>query len=136
MDEEAMTMNDRLTQASIAPWMAVSDGAKAVEYYGNALGAVERYRLEDDDGRVAVAQLEVGGAAFWVQEDVDGSPKPGGARPIRIIVSVDDPDALFARAIAAGAKQVAPVTEEHGWRAGRVTDPFGHDWEFARPVMT
>jgi len=131
-----MTMNDPPVQASIAPWMAVSDGAKAVEYYGNALGAVERYRLEDGDGRVAVAQLEVGGAAFWVQEDAEGSPRPGSARPIRIILSVDDPDALFARAIAAGATQVAPVAEEHGWRSGRVTDPFGHDWELARPVTT
>jgi PhnB protein len=129
-----MTMNDPPVQASIAPWMAVSDGAKAVEYYGNALGAVERYRLEDGHGRVAVAQLEVGGAVFWVQEDADGSPRPGSACPIRIILSVDDPDALFARAIAAGAARVAPVAEEHGWRSGRVTDPFGHDWEFARPV--
>jgi PhnB protein len=101
MDEEAMTMGDPPIEASIAPWMAVRDGA-----------------------------------AFWVQEDVDGSPKPGGARPIRIILSVDDPDALFDRAVAAGAKQVAPVAEVHGWRTGRVTDPFGHDWEFARPVTT
>ena len=129
-----MTMGDSPIEASIAPWMAVSDGANAVGYYRNALGAVERYRLEDDDGRVVVAQLQVGGAAFWVQEDVDGSPKAGGARPIRIILSVDDPDTLFERAVAAGAKQVAPVAEAHGWRTGRVTDPFGHDWEFSRPV--
>jgi PhnB protein len=130
-----MTMGDSPIKASIAPWMAVRDGAKAVEYYRNALGAVERYRLEHD-GRVVVAQLQVGGAAFWVQEDVDGSPKPGGVRPIRIILSVDDPDALFERAVAAGAEQVAPVAEEHGWRTGRVTDPFGHDWEFSRPATT
>jgi PhnB protein len=130
-----MTMGDSPIKASIAPWMAVRDGAKAVEYYRNALGAVERYRLEHD-GRVVVAQLQVGGAAFWVQEDVDDSPKPGGARPIRIILSVDDPDALFERAVAAGAEQVAPVAEEHGWRTGRVTDPFGHDWEFSRPATT
>jgi PhnB protein len=130
-----MTMSDSPIKASIAPWMAVRDGAKAVEYYRNALGAVERYRLEHD-GRVVVAQLQVGGAAFWVQEDVDDSPKPGSARPIRIILSVDDPDALFERAVAAGAEQVAPVAEEHGWRTGRVTDPFGHDWEFSRPATT
>jgi PhnB protein len=130
-----MTMGDSPIKASIAPWMAVRDGAKAVEYYRNALGAVERYRLEHD-GRVVVAQLQVGGAAFWVQEDVDDSPKPGSARPIRIILSVDDPDALFERAVAAGAEQVAPVAEEHGWRTGRVTDPFGHDWEFSRPATT
>ena len=127
-------MSDSPIEASIAPWLAVRDGAQAVEYYQQALGAVETYRLDGDDGGVAVAQLQIGGATFWVQEDADGSPESGGARPIRIILTVDDPDALFERAIAAGAKQVAPVHEEYGWRTGRVSDPFGHDWEFSKPV--
>jgi len=129
-----MTMSDSPLEASIAPWLAVRDGARAVEYYQQALGAVETYRLDGDDGGVAVARLQIGSATFWVQEDVDGGPESGGARPIRIILTVDNPDALFERAIAAGAKQVAAVHEEYGWRTGRVSDPFGHDWEFSRPV--
>jgi PhnB protein len=129
-----MTMSDSPIEASIAPWLAVRDGGRAVEYYQQALGAVETYRLDGDDGGVAVAQLQIGGAMFWVQEDVDASPESGGARPIRIILTVDDPDALFERAIAAGGKQVAPVHEAYGWRTGRVSDPFGHDWEFSKPV--
>jgi uncharacterized glyoxalase superfamily protein PhnB len=67
-------------------------------------------------------------------EDPEVSAESGGARPIRIILTVDDPDALFERAVAGGAKQVASVHEEYGWRTGRVTDPFGHDWEFSKPV--
>jgi PhnB protein len=51
-----------------------------------------------------------------------------------MIVTVDDPDALFARAVTAGATVVSPVHEEHGWRTGRVTDPFGHDWEMSKPI--
>jgi PhnB protein len=129
-------MSDSPIETSIAPWLAVSDGSKAVEYYKHALGAVEAYRLDGDDGRVAVAQLQIDKATFWVQEDLEGSPESGGARPIRIILTVDDPDALFERAIAGGATQVASVHEEYGWRTGRVTDPFGHDWEFSRPVAS
>jgi PhnB protein len=49
-------------------------------------------------------------------------------------LTVADPDAVFARALAAGAKQVYPVAEEHGWRLGRVVDPFGHHWEIGRPI--
>jgi PhnB protein len=128
-----MTMSDSAIEAGIAPWLAVSDGARAVEYYKNAFGAVEAYRLDGDEGRIAVAQLQIGSATFWVQEDVEGSPQSGGVHPIRIILTVDDPDALFERAISAGAKQVAPVHEEHGWRTGRITDPFGHDWELSKP---
>jgi PhnB protein len=117
-------------ETSIAPWLTVSDGDEAVAYYERALGAVEAYRLAGEDGKVAVAQLKVGDAAFWVQEDADAR----GGGPIRMILTVNDPDALFDRAVAAGAAQVAPVAEEHGWRTGRVTDPFGYDWEFAKPL--
>jgi PhnB protein len=112
---------------TIAPWLLVDDGARAVAFYRQALGAVERYRLDGDNGQVAVAQLDVDGAEFWVQEE-SGRPRP----PARLILTVDDPDAWFARAVTAGATAVATVHEEHGWRTGRVTDPFGHDWELSR----
>jgi len=81
-----------------------------------------------------VAQLKVGGAAFWVQEDAANAPEQGGRGAVRMIVSVDDPDAWFARAVSAGATQVAAVHDAHGWRTGRVTDPFGHDWEFSKEL--
>jgi PhnB protein len=114
----------------IAPWFEVSDAQKAVDFYAAAFGAVEAYRYEDE-GRLQVARLSVDGAEFWVQHE----PAARGADgPIRMILSVSDPDPVFDRAVAAGAEVVAPVYEDHGWRIGRVTDPFGLDWEIARPL--
>ena len=118
-------------ETSIAPWLAVSDAQEAVDFYRSAFGAVEMDRLEDH-GRVVVAQLSVMGAAFWVQEDADASPVAPGVGSVRMILSIEDPDLVFDRAVAAGATVVAQVHEEHGWRSGRITDPFGHDWEVSR----
>ena len=92
------------------------------------------FRSEGDDGSVAVAQLQVGGAAFWIQDDPDYANFAGTIRPIRIILNVDDPDAFFKQAVEAGATEVNPVGEQHGWLTGRITDPFGHDWEFSKQV--
>ena len=119
-------------ETSIAPWLAVPDGAAAVEFYGNAFGAEETYRLDGEEGRIAVARLGIGAAELWVQEDRDSDTSANGS--IRMILTVDDPDAWFERAVSAGATEVFPVSEEHGWRTGRITDPFGHDWELSRPV--
>ena len=120
-------------KTSIAPWLAVSDAERAVAFYKAAFGAVEMYRLEGDDGKVAVAQLAVDGAAFWVQEDSE-SGSGHGSTSVRMILSVEDPNSAYDRAVAAGATEVAPVSEEYGWRTGRVTDPFGYDWELSRQL--
>jgi PhnB protein len=120
-------------KASIAPWLVIPDGDSAVAYYEAAFGAVELYRLEDAGGRVVVAQLVVGGADFWVQEDPDSSPG-GGAPPIRMILRVDEPAVVFQQAIAAGATEIAPVSERNGWLIGRLVDPFGHQWEVGKPL--
>jgi PhnB protein len=124
------------TSPSIAPWLAVGDAQKAVEYYKAAFGAVELYRLPADDGSLAVAQLSVGGAVFWVQNDSNASPVGRGTGSVRMILSVDDPDSVFKQAVAAGAVVVAPIHEEYGWRTGRVTDPFGHDWEMSKQLTS
>jgi len=83
---------------------------------------------------VVVAQLAIEGADFWLQEDVDSSPESLGRRSVRMILTVDDPDSVFEQAIAAGATEVADVSEGHGWRIGRVADPFGHHWEIGKPL--
>ncbi len=121
-------------KTSSAPWLSVSRATEAVDYYKAAFGAVERHRLEDDAGKVVVAQLAIEGADFWLQEDVDSSPEFLGRRAVRMILTVDDPDAVFEQAIAAGASEVAAVSEDHGWRIGRVADPFGHHWEIGKPL--
>jgi PhnB protein len=119
------------SDTSIAPWLSVHDAATALDFYKAAFAAVERYRLEDDAGAVMVAQLAIGGADFWVQQDPDARPLADGG-PIRLIMTVENPDGVFQQAIAAGATPIAEVHEEHGWRTGRIADPFGHHWELAR----
>jgi PhnB protein len=121
-------------KTSIAPWLSVSRATEAVGYYKAAFGAVERYRLEDDAGTVVVAQLAIGGADFWLQEDIDSSPETLDRRSVRMILTVDDPDAFFERAVAAGATEVYAVHAEHGWRIGHLADPFGHHWEIGKPL--
>jgi PhnB protein len=121
---------------TIAPWLCVRGGARAVEFYKSALGAKELFRM--GEGNSVVARLSVDGAEFWLSdespEDQNYSPESLGGITIRIILTVADPDAMFTRAIKAGAKEVYPVGEEHDWRIGRVVDPFGHHWEIGRPL--
>jgi PhnB protein len=115
----------------------VREGARAIEFYKAAFGAVELYRLQDDAGKV-VAQLSVAGAEFWLADEspehFNFSPESLGGGSVRLVMIVEDPDAAFDRAIAAGATQVWPVREEYGWRLGRLVDPFGHHWEIGKPL--
>lgn len=121
---------------TIAPWLCLRGGARAVEFYKKAFGAVELFRL--DAGGSVVAKLSIDGAEFWLSDESpehhNHSPESLGGITTRIIFTVADPDAVFARAIAAGAKEIFPVGDEHGWRIGRVVDPFGHHWEIGRPI--
>jgi len=123
---------------SIAPWLSVRNSAKAVDFYKSAFGASEAYRLEGPGGSV-VAKLSVDGAEFWLSDESpehgNFSPESLGGGSVRMILTVADPDAVFAQALTAGASKVFPVGEEHGWRLGRVVDPFGHHWEIGRPLV-
>ena len=121
-------------KTTIAPWLIVSDAQKAVEFYTAAFGAVEIYRLEDDDGKRDDAHLAVDGAAFLGTKGLRGCPRGLGSTSVRMILSVEDPRSAHDRAVVAGAIEVAPVSEEYGWRTGRVTDPFGYDWELSRQL--
>ena len=122
---------------SIAPMLSVRKGAVAVEFYKKAFGATEVFRIESPDGAV-VARLSVEGAEFWLSdespENGNYSPESLGGGTVRMILTVPDPDAMFARALAAGARSVVAVKEDYGWRLGRVVDPFGHHWEIGHPL--
>jgi PhnB protein len=122
---------------SIAPMLSVRRGAQAVDFYKAAFGAIEAFRLDAPDGSV-VARLSVDGAEFWVADESPAhqnfSPESLGGGTVRMVFTVADPDAMFLRAVAAGAMQVVPVHDEYGWRLGRVVDPFGHHWEIGRPL--
>src|SRR4051794_37564560 len=122
--------NTETIPTSIAPWLSVRDSSKAVEFYKLAFGAIETYRLEDPDGN-AVVKLSVDGAEFWLSDSPSDSisPETVGGGTVRMILTVADPDTLFAQALQAGATEVFPVGEEYGWRLGRLIDPFGLHWE-------
>jgi PhnB protein len=84
-----------------------------------------------------VARLSVEGAEFWLSDGQrDGSRRETlGGGSVRMILTVADPDTLFAQALAAGASEIFPVGEEHNWRLGRLVDPFGLHWEIGHPLV-
>src|SRR5690349_17103721 len=124
---------------SLAPMLSVRNGARAVEFYESAFGAAEVFKIESPDGAV-VARLSVEGAEFWVADESpehkNFSPESLGGGTVRMVLTVPDPDAMFARAVAAGAQEVVPVKDDYGWRLGRVVDPFGHHWEIGHPLAS
>lgn len=122
---------------SVAPMLSVRNGARAVAFYISAFGARELYRVEDPSGAV-VSQLSIHGTEFWLSDESpehgNFSPETLGGGTVRMILTVPDPDALFDQALAAGAQSVSPVEDGHGWRIGRLVDPFGHHWEIGHPL--
>ena len=122
---------------SIAPMLSVRNGAKAIEFYKEAFGATELFRIHDDSVAV-VARLAVAAAEFWVAdespENFNFSPESLGGGTVRMVMIVEDPDSAFDRAVAAGATVVWPVGDQYGWRLGRIVDPFGHHWEIGKPL--
>ena len=137
MSKEAGTATS--VRYSIAPMLSVRNGARAVEFYKSAFGAAEVYRVEDPGGSV-VSRLSVEGAEFWLADESPEhgsfSPESLGGGSARMILTVPDPDAMVAQALAAGAREVVAVEEAYGWRLGRVVDPFGHHWEIGHPLAS
>jgi PhnB protein len=124
-------------KTTIAPMLSVRRGAEAVEFYRRAFGAEVRFRIDAPDGAV-VATLAVDGAEFWVADEspehANFSPETLSGGTVRMVMVVENPDAAFDRAVAAGAREVRPVRDEYGWRLGRVADPYGHHWEIGKPL--
>jgi PhnB protein len=117
-----------MSGTSLAPFLSVRGGKQAVDFYARAFGATEAFRIESPTGDV-VARLSIGGAEFWVSDE---SPAHGST--VRMVLTVEDPAAVFDRAVAAGATAIHPVIEQHGYLMGRLADPFGHHWEIVMPL--
>ncbi len=120
---------------SLTPMLSIEGAAQAIEFYKKAFGAEETMRFEHA-GSVAHAELRIGDSLFMFGEPWPGSaqrsPKELGGSPAGLMIYVDDVDAAFARAVAAGATVVQPVTDQfYGDRSGSLTDPFGHNWTIA-----
>jgi PhnB protein len=127
-----MKKTQRSVKTTIAPWLTVQNSATATEFYKTAFGAIETYRLETPDGGL-VAKLSINGAEFWLSSG--GSDVTSLAcENIRMILTVSNPDTFFANALAAGASEIFPIAEDHGWRLGRLVDPFGLHWEIGHPI--
>ena len=120
----------------IQPQLWIERAAAAVVFYEAAFGARVLHQVGEGDD--IVAQLAIGDVAFWVSPGGSSGPRfsplaIGGATGRTLLVA-DDPDALFAQAVRAGATPAAAMADEHGWRLGRIFDPFGHEWEIGRPL--
>ena len=125
-------------ETTVTTLLNVRRGAEAIEFYIHAFGATVLSRLDADDGSV-IAHLAVGKGNFWLADESlphqNFSPESLGGSSMRMVLIVDDPDATFEKAIAAGASSICPVRDEHyGWRIGRIVDPFGHHWEIGKPL--
>jgi PhnB protein len=115
----------------ITPYLTVHDGVAALEFYVEAFGAQVRERY-DDGGRVAHATLAVDACEFFVSDEYTEmgayAPKTVGHATCAVVLTVDDPDAAYRRAVAAGATGDREVADDPGGRSGWVVDPFGHRW--------
>jgi PhnB protein len=124
---------------TVSAQLAVRRGREAVDFYKAAFGAVELHRVGGtDEHESVVAQLAVGDSSFWV---ADESPEHGAFSPatlgggtVKLLLVVDDPQAVIDRAVGLGARQVDAAEAQLGWLLGHIEDPFGHRWEIGKPL--
>jgi PhnB protein len=124
--------------ATVTPYLVVKGAASALEFYKKAFGAEERMRL-DAKGMIMHSEITVGKSVIMLADEFPDmgyvGPQALGGTPVSLMVYVDNVDDVFTRAIAAGAKEKRPVTNEfYGDRVGTLVDPFGHVWSIATHV--
>ncbi len=118
---------------SLTPYLIIKGAAQAIDFYKRAFGARELLRLEGPNGTIGHAEILVGDSPVMLadacQEMGHGGPEHYGGTPVSFMFYVEDVDAAFDRAVAAGAKVKRPVQDQfYGDRTGTVEDPFGHVW--------
>ncbi len=117
---------------SVTAALCVRGAAEALEFYARAFGAKERMRLMMPDGKIGHAEIEIGDTRVMLSDEFPehgASPAALGGTTVALTLYVADADAVFARAIEAGAKVKRPVQDQfYGDRSGRIEDPFGHNW--------
>ncbi|MEU3688436.1 VOC family protein [Streptomyces narbonensis] len=123
----------------VTPYLCVDGAASAIDFYVSVLGAVERMRMPAPGGIIGHAELTFGNSVIMLADEFPGmdfrSPKAVGGTPVTLHLYVEDVDAVFAKALARGAKELSPVKDEfYGDRTGQLEDPFGHRWNLATHV--
>jgi PhnB protein len=118
---------------TVAPYLAIKSAASALEFYKKAFGAIETYKLVLPDGRVGHAEIRLGDSLIMLSDEFPEfggkAPEALGGSPVSIHLYVDDVDAFFNRAVAAGARELKPIADQfYGDRSGQIEDPFGHLW--------
>jgi PhnB protein len=121
---------------TVTPYLIVSGAAKALDFYKRALGATEVVRMPSPTGQIMHAEIKIGDSMVMLADEHPQmgakSPQTIGGSPVGICLYVEDVDALFKQAIAAGAKEERPVKDQfYGDRSGTIRDPFGHQWTIA-----
>jgi PhnB protein len=127
---------------SVTPYLVVDGAASAIDFYTRALGANELFRMPDPSGKIAHAEIQVGDSRILLSDEFPERGEMGGKSPktlsgsaVSIFIYTEDVDALFNRAVAAGATVKLPPTDMFwGDRWSHVVDPFGHEWQFATHV--
>ena len=124
---------------TLTPYLTVKGASRAMDFYAKVFGAKERYHLPGPDGRVAHAELQIGSSVLMLADECPErgvlAPAANGARPVSVFAYVEDVDAVFTKATAAGAKAIAPPADMFwGDRFGKLLDPFGHEWSLATHV--
>jgi PhnB protein len=124
----------------VSPYLFVDGAAAAIEFYAEVLGLRQRGdRMTSPDGRIGHAELQLGDSVVMIADEFPAvgavGPRTVGGSPVLMNVYVPDVDAVFARALAAGAKELRPVADQfYGDRTGSFEDPWGHRWSVATHV--
>ncbi len=118
---------------SVASYLAIKNAAEAMHFYKEAFGAVEDFRLTGADGKIAHAEMSIGGSLFMVADEFPDfgalGPVSIGGSPVKFTIETDDAESLFTHAIKIGCTELRGLEDQfYGFRGGMVTDPFGYSW--------
>jgi PhnB protein len=123
---------------TITPGLTCKNAAHAIDFYKSVFGAKEIMRMPEPGGMIMHAELQIGDSRFMLSDEIPGmtcAPSPGAVNPVYLFMYTENVDAVFNRAVSAGAKVDMPLMDQFwGDRYGKVTDPFGHQWGLAQHI--
>ena len=124
---------------SVTPYLSIKGAAAAIDYYKEAFGATELFRMAGPDGKIGHAEIKIGNSPIMLADEYPEmefvSPQTLGGSPVGLMIYVEDVDTMFQRAISKGAKEIKPLQDQfYGDRSGTLKDPFGHVWTVATHV--